>query len=338
MIADPLQFPENYPDAYVRLENEPIFDPCVHLALEAPERLWTLDELGYTDQLISEMPGPIAFTSPFRLMSAEGAGTLKEIARDLQKHAEQSAENESYQGNRNLTVLNGGVYRSRFLRDLCNCPEITDFLSGIAGTPLGPHSLPSQQAYINYAPPCIEDHVDIWHTDSIGFDYVLMASDPATLKGGEFEIFLGTREEAAQVCGLGANNLNMGFADGLSPDRVLSFRFPDIGYAIFQQGNYVVHRARKLDQPGERITIVPGFMCLDTRHADITDVKHMATYGEPGIEAEILRHGAWLALTKLQGFIADFDPNQDLVNLETQLSTAKSEIERVLAATRSRNL
>ncbi len=266
MIADPLHFPKIHPDAYAPLEREPDFDPALHLALEVPEQRWTLEELGYTDEQIAQAPSPLAFTSPFRLLSSHGAEILKELARDLKKHAYQSAEKETNQGSRNITMLPGGVYRSRFLRDLCSSPEITEFLSDIAGTAIGPHSLPSQQAYINYAPPRVEDHVDIWHTDSIGFDFVLMASDPATLKGGEFEVYLGTREQAAKASGLGAGDLNLGFNEGLQSDRIVSFSFPDIGYAVFQQGNYVVHRARKLEQPCERMTVVPGFICLDTTH------------------------------------------------------------------------
>ncbi len=51
----------------------------------------------------------------------------------------------------------------------------------------------SQQVYINFAPEDLTKAIDNWHVASIGFDYVLMASDPATLNGGRFEFFRGLR-------------------------------------------------------------------------------------------------------------------------------------------------
>ena len=173
--------------------------------------------------------------------------------------------------------------------------------------------------------------MDVWHADSIGFDYVLMASDPKDLEGGEFEVFLGTREQAAEATGPGADALNLGFNGDLPAERTVSFRFPEKGFAIFQQGYHVIHRARRLDKPGERMTVVPGFMPLDTAIPDLTDVAHVATYGEPGITAELLRHGAWLAGGKLQDMIDGFDPNLDPAEMAQKLIGARAEIDRVLS-------
>ena len=53
-----------------------------------------------------------------------------------------------------LTFLAGGVYRSRFLRALCACPDILAFCSEQAGTPLAAHSPPSQQLYTSLSRKC----------------------------------------------------------------------------------------------------------------------------------------------------------------------------------------
>ena len=332
MRARPLQFPHSVPAGYPPLADDPPFDPARHLALTPPERVWSLKDLGYRDEMIERTPSPVAFTSPFRVLSEEGAALLLQVVRALKIFTQQAADLEEYEGNRNQTYLAGGVYRSRFLRDLCNSAEVAKFLSGIAGTPIAPHSLPSQQLYINYAPKNPDDHVDIWHADSIDFDYVLMASNPETLKGGEFEVFLGTRAEAAAFAGFEDGHLNRGIGDVIPDDRVVSFRFPAKGFAIFQQGYFVIHRAKKLLAPGERMTLVPGYVSLDLSYPDAVDLAHIATYGEPGIRGEVLRHGAWRAKEKLEALIADMDLNGSTEAQREELRALINDLQRAIDA------
>lgn len=59
--------------------------------------------------------------------------------------------------------------------------------------------MPSQQLYINYAPDDLSKAVDTWHTDSIGLDCVVLASDPKSFSEGQFQFFHGTRQEAASL-------------------------------------------------------------------------------------------------------------------------------------------
>ncbi|MDX1528972.1 MAG: hypothetical protein R3337_10125 [Gammaproteobacteria bacterium] len=336
MRAKPLEFPKSIPAGYPPLADDPLFDPGRHLALETPERIWSLEELGYGSDVIARVPSPMAFTAPFRLLTHEGAEVLLQVVRGLKRFTQQAADLEEYEGNRNQTYLAGGVYRSRFLRDLCNSPEVAEFLSRIAATPIAPHSLPSQQLYINYAPKNPEDHVDIWHADSIDFDYVLMASDPETLKGGEFEVFLGTRAEAASFAGFEDGHLNRGIGDVIPDDRIVSFRFPKKGFAIFQQGHFVIHRAKKLLEPGERMTLVPGYVSLDLSYPDSVDLVHIATYGEPGIRGEVLRHGAWRAKEKLEALVANMDLNGNTNTQRDAMRAVILELERAIDAVAGR--
>ncbi|MBO68566.1 MAG: hypothetical protein CL398_09670 [Acidiferrobacteraceae bacterium] len=331
---NPLQFPKKSPDTYQPLSMEPIFEPQKHLALETPSSVWHLEELGYSGSTLQNLASPIAFTEPFRLLSQEGAAALLEVTRQLKEVACPASYVKTYTGNRNQVTVSGGVYQSKFLRDLCSSPEITMFLSEIADTALSPHSMPSQQLYINYQPENLEDHVDIWHADSIGFDYVLMASSPIELRGGEFQIFLGTVQQAAELLELTPRTLNLGSHIELPEERCISFQFPDAGYAIFQQGNLVVHRARRLSQPGERITVVPGYVSLDHTQADASDLSHIATYGEPSIALEILRHGAWLTTEKLTAFLEGLELNDDSEKQRRLLNDALLDAIRALEATK----
>ena len=66
-------------------------------------------------------------------MSDEGAACLLEVCRQLSDFTSSNARID-----RNTR---GGVYRSRFLRDLCLSPDVTAFMSQIAKVELLPHAL-----------------------------------------------------------------------------------------------------------------------------------------------------------------------------------------------------
>jgi len=294
MLASPLQFPKENPPGYVAIEGEPRFDPDRHLALESPRQRWTLADFGYGPEDIRNCPSPVAVAGPFRVLSAEGVAATRSVALALRAMRQTS--------DRTATYVAGGVYRSQFMRDLCSCPRILAFLSDIAGCELITHSMPSLQLYINYAPEDVSKAVDTWHVDSIGFDYVLLLNDPSTFSGGQFQFFRGTSQEAAQLLGTDSVGLTEANARDLPSDRVTSMSFPDAGYAIFQQGNMVVHRATRLLYRAERITVVPGYVARDLRFPDPTR-DQVTSWGEPGQVAEFARHKAWLARGKLDRMI-----------------------------------
>jgi hypothetical protein len=315
MSDETFPFPATRPVGYEALEDEPVYDPSVHLRLEPPERVWTLAELGYSDGEIEGCASKVAITSAFRLLSDEGARAVLELARRLE------AKRTRGSGERTAAYLAGGVYRSSFLHDLCNCPVVARFLGELAGAPLLPHTMPSQQLYINYAPEDLAKAVDTWHFDGIGFDYVLMASDPSALEGGEFQFFRGTRQEAAACLGLGAiDDILAGSRRELPADRVVTVSFPAAGFAVFQQGNMVVHRAARLHRRAERITLIPGYVSHDVSRPDPTQTARMLDYGEPGILTEVARHAASRARAKLGRLIGDlpFTDNRDRIRRELE--------------------
>ena len=324
MLLNPLVFPHSRPDAYHSFEDEEHYDPDRHLALEFPDQIWTLDEFGYTNEEIDQCASTVAVTSPFRLLSNEGVEVLRSIALRLKSVKSEIA------GNRTPSHLAGGVYRSRFLRDFCACPVIAEHMSRIAGTELMPHSMPSQQVYINYAPDDVSKAVDAWHYDGIGFDYVLMLSDPTRFQGGRFEYFRGTKFEIAEKFGLEVTQVRRGVTEDLDEERILDTRFPAAGYAIFQQGNMVIHRAARLLVPAERITLVPGLVSRVLCKPDPTAIHDMEYYEEPGIRAEMARHGAWLARGKLKELIDNQPLCNDNEELLRNLRSAISDVNRVI--------
>lgn len=322
MLADPLSFPQELPPTYELLADEPAFDPARHLALEPPRQVWRLAELGYTPAQIEACASEVGVAGPLRVLSEEGVAAARTVALSLRAHCLSSDRTARY--------LAGGVYRSRFLRDLCNCPQVTAFLSEIVGCELLPHTMPSQQIYINYAPEDPTRAVDTWHVDSIGFDYVLLLNDPRTLSGGDFQFFHGTIEQAARLLGTEPAGLTEAIGTDLPRERVVTASFPAAGHALLQQGNLIVHRATALTRPGERITLVPGLVARDMRWPDPTK-DGVLGWGEPGIVAEYARHKAWLARAKLDDLIARLRPDAPSAQLRAALERAVADVLHAIA-------
>ena len=312
MFAKQLPLPTSRPHAYGHLTEEPTFDPRRHLALEPPARSWSLAEFGYSPAETAQCLTGVAVAGPFRVLSEAGVAAARSVALALQQDRQSS--------NRTASYLAGGVYRSAFFRDLCNCAELARFLSQVCGCELLPHTMPSQQVYINYAPEDLGKAVDTWHTDSIGFDIVLMLSDPAQFTGGQFQFFRGTMAEAAALLEQRPENLTGAIARDLPEERVVSTPFPAAGYAVLQQGSLVVHRATRLQQRAERITTVIGYVARNVAAPDPTRDAILG-WGEPGVHAEYARHKAWLARTKLDDLIGQLD-----------IEASPAEIKRLLDA------
>lgn len=321
ILAEELPFPVRGPVVYEPLAEEPGYDPRRHLALELPTKVWTLTDFAYDQSDIARFPSPVATTSPFRLLSDEGVAAMRQVALALR--------DERVSGGRTASFLTGAVYRSKFLRDFCACPVVIEFVSQIAGTRLMPHSMPSQQIYINYAPEEIGKAVDPWHTDGIGFDIVIMASNPSSFDGGEFQFFKGSKFEAARLLGTQVEDLTDTHLTELPAERVETATFPAAGYAVFQNGAMVVHRANRLRRVSERITLVPGYVARDVRCDDPTH-PGVADWEEPGIRAEMARHKAWSSRARLDAFIRELPLSADDATLRRELQWAISDVESIL--------
>ncbi len=315
-LAKPLAFPQTMPAGYTALEDEPRFDPERHLQIEMPERVISLAEFGYSDDEITACPTPFGATSVFRLLSDEGAAALLEVAGKLEAFTTSNA--------RIARNVRGGAYRSKFLRDLCLCPEITNAMSQIAGLPLLPHTLPHQLGHLNYNPKVVGENVDKWHVDTLRFDYVMFVTDPKSVEGGEFQYYLGTKEEASDRAKRGKP---------LDPDRIVSPDMPGPGYAVLQQGNMVVHRAKGLSAPGNRITMVNGYVPQDIRFPDFTRFDQLYMVDPPHCAStEFARHMAWMARERLDGDLATLPFTDDKERLAAQFD----EMSALLADTAAR--
>lgn len=316
LLNTPINFPNTLPEGYNYLEDEPAYDSNIHLELELPKKSLSLSDLGYTKDQIDKCPTNFGVSGIARLLSDEGVSVLMQTAQSLRKFSSSGGERIQY-------LLRGCVYRSRFLRDLCLCPKVSEFLSQIYGIPVAPHSVPLHLGHFNFAPDDLSRAVDKWHTDTIGLDYVMMVSDPNKQIGGQFQYFLGTKKEAQEIKD---NNQSM------PEDRIISPHFPGPGYIIVLQGNMVVHRGAKLKEPYDRVTMVNAYVPLELDSSDpsrFSDVKTVDPHQV--LFPEWARHKAWLSRGKLNRLIEELPFTDDKDLIISELKNAIKDVETAIS-------
>jgi len=314
---EPIDFPAEPPTGVASIADDPVFDPARHLALERPQQSLGLAELGYTEAQIAACGCDFAVSSAFRLLSDEGVAALQQVCRQLEAHVVACERIER--------MMRGGVYRSRFLRGLCLSPDVTQFIGELCGARVAPHAMPHQLGHLNFQPRALGRNVDKWHHDTLALDYVLMVSDPASIEGGEFQYFRGTRDQVQAHRARG---------EALPAERIVSPHFPGAGYAVLQYGCMVVHRAAPLRSLGERISLVNGYDFVAANAADPTDFQQLRLVDpEPAISIEWLRHRAHRARRQLDAAIAgarlDADPRTLAAELQHSIDELRAAVEQV---------
>ena len=315
LLNTPINFPNTLPDGYHYIDNEPTYDSNIHLALEFPKDSHNLHDLGYSQEEIDKCPTDYGVSGVTRLLSDEGVRVLMKTAQSLRKYSSSGGERIQH-------LLRGCVYRSKFLRDLCLCPKVSEFLSQIYGIPVAPHSIPLHLGHFNFAPDDLTRAVDKWHIDTIGFDYVMMVSDPNQQVGGRFQYFLGTKKEIQEIKD---NN------QSIPEDRIISPEFPGPGYIIVMQGNMVVHRGAKLEQPFDRVTMVNGYVPLDLESVDPSHFSDLKTVDPHQLLfPEWARHKAWLSKGKLNQIIEELPFTDDRELIINKLKSAIKDVETAI--------
>jgi len=314
--ASPLPFPLGRPEPYRPLTDEPVFDATVHLALEKPERTANLQSLGYRPHELRHCESDFAYSSAFRILSREGVAAMHHVCEQIYDNRNASAGTGA---NRLGSYARGAGYRSTFIRDFCDSPELATHLSEIAGVTLGRHSVPAVACGINYAPDDITKAIDTWHVDSVAFDVVMMLSDPTTLKGGEFQVFDGTKHEGQALLGIEGEE---GRDAQLPDDRVITIPFPEAGFGFLQQGTMIFHRACRLLEKASRITMIPSFEVLPAHADDSTNSINMADWEDPSICPELARHEIWRASARLDALLEEIQLADDPKQLGDRIATA----------------
>lgn len=299
---------------YEAIQDDPAFDPAIHLALEEPATTLSLDDFGYGDEIAGTTPTQVAATSCFRVLSDEGAEAMYHVCKQLEAYTTSNP--------RIARNTRGGVYRSKFLRDFSMCKDYIEHLSAIMQTPLLPIAMGHQIAHLNYQPLTVGKDVDKWHHDTLQVDTVMFVTDPRLVDGGEFQYFKGTREEMAEIHATGKS---------FPHERVESPEMPGPGYAVLMQGNYVVHQAKGLREEGERITLVNGFSYADRDTPDYTALGQLFHADPPPIaSAEYSRHIALRCGRELEEIINNPRFNDSPMEHAQRLARVQSELSKAI--------
>lgn len=301
---------------YDRLENDEPWDSERHREITPPASVTLLEEWG-ADAASPTAVSPVAITAPFRFLSDEGAERLLAICTELEAFAVGSE--------RIPKKVRGSVYRSAFLRGMVSDPVILAFLGDLAQVRLEPHPVHHHAVHINYAPDDLSLDVDQWHRDAVAFDYVLMASDPAPMKGGRFEYYEGPVEEGRDLLLAG---------EPLPPEKIVSPVFPGPGWAVLQQGHRVLHRACRLEERYKRVTVVNSLWAAAADRDDPTDLPTLLKVdGREVALTEWSRFQALVAanrLTHLAETRTDF--TRPLPELQLELRKIAAHLEEAAAA------
>ncbi len=313
-------FPDTQPPGYEWFADEPVFDPARHLQLEAPTDIVLLADLGYSEEEIATKATPVAASSPFRILSDEGAEVMLTIARRLREFAMPA-------GDRIESMTRGGCYRSMWLRDLCVSPEVTAHLEQIYGIEIAPHAMPLHLGHINFEPSRIDAAIDKWHHDTLPLDFVMTVTDPALVAGGRFEYFLGTRHEAGALSARGETP---------PPDRTVAPDFPGPGYAIALHGDMVVHRAGPLTELTERISMVNGYVAVDTSRDEQSRSADLIVVDDPNaLFTEWAKFAAWRSHGRLGALLDELEFSADPEAVAAQLDSAIAEVAQAAAEMRA---
>ena len=245
--------------------DEPVFNPKVHLALEMPSGVASLDTFelepvpaGGMPRVVDQGQSSLAFTAPFKMFSDEGARVLKAIVQREAKNAHRNHRN---------VELRGLYYRSKFIRSVVTDPTLLSFLANLAGEPLYPHFLLMDAPSVNFGKvtndTVIEGVVDPWHFDSVAYVGVALISDIEGMVGGELQVVKRRRKEALSLIYETKNKV--------AEKDLLNVKYARSGNCIFVQGSEMVHRVTRVISAAEpRLSLVMAFQPANAFQPDKT--------------------------------------------------------------------
>lgn len=209
-VADGLEPPRESPHSLIGCStqeaDQPVFDPQIHLDIEPPSIVRTLDFVdvpfpyhGCGLEKQQRSGSQFAYTpKPFRLLSDLGTQTLRSI---IDHYKPQLLR----QNERNHTVRGLG-YLSPFVRDFTYDPSILSLLSALAQQEIHPHDAVMNHAHTNIGTVGSGRAVDQWHVDSVDFVCIVIVSDTREMKGGELQVLqmadgaMGSTFDELKVC------------------------------------------------------------------------------------------------------------------------------------------
>lgn len=284
-----------------------------YLDLDAPPRVHTFADLwgGDDEQALS----PVAISEPFRVLSDDGVEAAMAVARELEAIAVGDARSKR---------IRGCTYRSDFFAGMYEDPRLVGILSELAQADLRPHPVGHHRVQLNFAPEQLTKDVDVWHHDVVSYDFVMLLTDPAGMKGGDTEYFQGSVEEGMTL---------LEREGAIPPERIGRVSYPAAGWAFLQQGHRVLHRAARLLEPFPRISLVASYYCSDPAGREATILPPLRKVdGREVALIEWASYAAYRTIEKLERFLArQPDFSRPLETVRAELAGCLVEAEQAVA-------
>jgi hypothetical protein len=256
-----------------------------YLQLEPPAGVHTFAEFGQADE--DALLSPVAVTEPFRVLSDEGVKVALKVARELEKLAVGDARSKR---------MRGCTYRSRFFEGMYRDPDLLLFLAMLAQADLREHPVGHHRVQLNFAPEELSRDVDVWHHDVVAYDFVMLLTDPAGMKGGNTEFFRGTVAEGMAI---------LDKQGAIPPERIGAVGYPAAGWAFLQQGHQVLHRAARLEEAYPRVSLVASYYCADPGFREPTILPPLRKAdGRDVALVEWAQYAAYRTIGRLEAFLA----------------------------------
>ncbi|MEQ9191222.1 MAG: hypothetical protein RLQ25_12105 [Alphaproteobacteria bacterium] len=319
MLAERDAMPDRLPPGFSYVEGEPAFDAARHLMLEKPAQSWSLEDVGYDPARIGQYASPVALLTPVRLLTDEGVAALQQAIEACmpRSHADQGRARR----------LHYCTYHSRFIHDLMHSVEVTDWLSGIFQTPIAPHTMPHLGSQLNLGHDEPGKDIVPWHHDRVSFTMVLSMYDPSKVRGGRFEYFFGTREEAKEI---------LDEAGDLPRNRIVSPACMP-GTACLMQGSAIMHRGAPMEAPGYRASLVHSYCARDLSLPDANRTYFTGSrFGVPEgqvspVFTEWARHKAWVSRAKLGTLMEELPFTEDRTAIIAALREGIADVQGAIA-------
>lgn len=305
---------------------EPIWNPAIHLALKDPDSIAVFPAFKKTRNVtvarVTDASGStLAYTNPFRLLSAEGVRVIHDIVMRERHRAHRNHRN---------TELRGLYYLSPFVRDMLNDATLLKHLSKFTGEDIVPHNLFMDAASVNFGSPTDEGvtkgTVDPWHFDSVAYVAVALISNITDMVGGELQLIKREKNEALDMIEDTFNTL--------PPDAVETIAYGDAGVSILAQGSEVVHHVTQVKWAYEpRLSLVMAFEPKNPFQPDKTVLDTWERFDAATGSApwEFFRAKAHAASMQLEGLTQHEPPTNDRQSMARRLRLVANELLRVAA-------
>lgn len=293
------------------------FDPRIHLQLELPKAVKTLDfkttPFPYSPEVKRAFPG-LAYTQPFRLLSDEGVKAMRTVI-DMHKDAHLKPNERNH-------CIRGLGFLSQFTRDFAFSEEVAEAVSDLAQEPLGPHNLTMNHAHTNFGFPGKGKAPEQWHVDSVDYVFVLILSDITDMQGGELQVL-----QMADASGNAFDELRL---HGIPDDLIENVSYAQAGFCIFCQGSKILHSVTPVLSAREpRISIVQSWNRLNVFAPDSTLLTTFREQVKDPLDVtnfEYARHKAWRVEGQMKYLIEQLGPEADVSKLAKLLEEAGNEL------------